>query len=450
MSSISPFNTDLTATPSTGTTHHWKAIGLAAAVVVVVIVVIVLVLVLLPSSSSSSTSLSGTAGAYSPTGWNSAFKTALSQSGTRLVQIGWCGDSISAGSFASNQMPNTHGKGFVQQLQNTLQTQYGDGGSGFVSPSASYATVHNNIYPNGTLPVTWNPSSSTWGVSHFGGGPNGTWYGGPDSVSDSMTFYVRGTKIVIYYMVGNETGLGTAQAVVDAGTPHVFSLVGSTKYKFTEYVINNQTAGDHMVTISIASGTDFYICGVGAFNATGVVINNFSSPGIALQTVASSQGTSDDDPFSCSGGGVVSTLVSDLNVLALGANDTAEDGPSYLAYVQHAAQVWMTTARQSSTLFLNTVAAGNWTLTQYQNNISHRAGTRAVAQSFGAAHIDLNPLLAHNSYNYLLGLGFWANGDVGGYPSVPGVSGTTTPNQLHPSDTGHTMMANAVYPLLIV
>lgn len=394
------------------------------------------------------------AGITTPSGWNTALLSKLSTANSTRVNITVFGDSIAAGSYASNQIPSQNGTCWTAKLQSQLQALYGDGGSGFVQVAQSPLFTNNSIYSSGQVPVNVVGSSWAYSTNAFAC-PSGGFLGST-TIGETMTVYARGSSVSIFaFRDSNPAALFSAMFVtIDGGTSTLIPLTSgpTASVNCAEYVFSGLSAGDHSVVIqnhvdpANMSNNNINIIGVAGYNPTGVVVHNCSIPGYSLSGLISAGSSVYNGVFAQTGGLTFPTLQADLLILALGANDNGVAAATTLTnfiteITAYRNQLGLNYSNQSiMVLQENYGLFDNANLTQFREN------TSSLANSYNYANVDLNVLIGQNSYQYsLFNLGFWSGGSNGGStaPTSTGASGTTLANSngIHPSNTGHALIA---------
>ena len=369
-----------------------------------------------------------------PVGWGVRFWSALSQCSTRLVRVAVLGDSVSSGDCASSQYPNALGRGYVQLLAERFRGLCPDGGSGLQSPSSNAAFAGNTGYTDEQLPV----HSVGFVDVNYALGTMGAAYFRALQANASLDFYMRGTQLTIFYLIGPAFGSFTVRidgllvARVFATSP---ALV-QTKAVFSV------PAGEHRLLIITQSSAEVSISGVSGEYAKGVVVDNISVPGISLAQMMNAN-TSVGSPFASADGGLFQTA--DMVLVMLGLNDASE---GYSADVMKAAFNSTVTTYQAAGIsdVILVLANGNGDTFE-----SYRSMLSSLAAELGVAFIDLNLVRSFN-YTTLCESGFYGltNGPGQSACTHPGMASTNVSNcnSVHPSDVGHYNMARVLFPWL--
>lgn len=404
--------------------------------------------------SGNIVSSQSTLGINLPIGWNANYKAKLSQSSTSLVKIGLMGDSISAGSYCSNQLPNRLGTGLCNKLQSSLQNVYGDGGSGFVHVAQSPSFAGNNLYSSSVLPV--NITNITYS---FNASIGSTFAGSSTLNANAIFSAIRGTSVSVFLFVGPSNSTVVNVTIADGSTiisnknyntlnAAVGPFGGSTY--MTEYIVTGLTTNEHTVTITNTASGIMNVVGVSGYNSTGIVINNFSVPG---QSLTNCQTLNNANPtvgniYDYSGGNYFNSLNSDLIIFSLLANDASTDPVTWKTNFSTLVKRYrLNTSQDFLVLVQNT---GTYDSTN--NLASDRMMMNSSVPVFGCGYIDINTILGKNNYQYAISQGFWSLGTASFGPVAPmGSSGTTVNNSntIHPSDVGHAAIANVILPYLL-
>ena len=319
---------------------------------------------------------------------------------------------------------------------------YGDGGSGFVSPTANRQFGSNDAYDNSALPVLLDGfelhaySKASTNAHYFEG-----------QAGASMEGYVRGTAAsVVYYVGPAAAGYGTFNVSIDGEWLANIDTAWQSdeqQQRTTSFAV---PAGQHRLLLRVMSGTAV-IVGAAGRNGAGVVVDNMSVPGLGL--VRLSNALSSGNPFVNADGG--SPATADLLVVMLGLNDASwRHSPADFVAAMRAAIGTYQRAGVADIL----VAAANGGSAQYDNENyrAFRAALPALAAELHVALVDLNNI-ATPSYGELAAAGFWsrvptrARIECASPPGLPS-SGLDDANAVHPSDVGHWNIAHALWPFV--
>lgn len=372
-------------------------------------------------------------GIYVPAGWGSFWKPKLAAAGSGLAKIAVMGDSVSRGYYASDLTL----KGYIGLLRTSLQTTFGDGGSGFRSVGDS--TIHANVAAYTSQYVTL---TGTWGNSTVGDGPG---MSGIQSSTDgsTATAVVRGTKVGIWFLA--QTGAGTFTVSIDGGSAVTVNTntlaAGADKYEVT-----GLSAGNHTVVVTKTGTTRADLHGFYGENSTGVLINNFSKHGQTSGAATATAGFSNPGYY---GGGP--GYPADLAIWAMGVNDAnagATTPDTYLANFRKYVDQVREGGTTGGTAYTGTGAVDLLVVLPHfgkfdasQRGDAYAARLRAACEHYGAAFVDMNPIF-RNSWAYFNSLNGW--GVVNG-STTAGASGI---DSVHPSDAGHLLYKNVLLPIL--
>lgn len=396
-------------------------------------------------------------GLHATKDWNASFKSKLQASSTTLVKIGLFGDSVSAGSYCSDLTMTPSGTSFPALLMNYLQSIYGDGGSGFIHASQTNnvnIASYNVQYNDSKVPLKYtNPASTTlWAI-------NNTWptiggnYTYNNVIGDKITCdYLRGENISVFYICSSGFGSVSVKLYEDGEllstntintNNSVANTAGSTTYTKEFKLTGLNKTKIHTVVIELLDVLTFTFAGISAYNNTGVVINNFSYPGLALTTIniRNTASPTIGNSFDYSGGPSFTTLQSDLQILSLLLNDFGVSNDTYYINLVNAVLEYKSSNVNQDMLILNHIygnGAGILPNTNY-----HRSSTMRVADAFECAVLDMNISLGFNR-SVLAANGYFA-GIPSAYPDsthLPGVNSTNdaNANAVHPGNYGHSLI----------
>ena len=399
-------------------------------------------------------------GVYVPQDWGQiAWKPKLAAAGRGQGKATVAFVTDSTGRYWSSDPIN---KGWVGLLRSALQSQYGDGGSGFIGAAdlariaaqapASYTTSGllvdvsgSTFLLNGGFTYAANlQGTSGAGTTEgpgFGTCSNQASQGGAAAVG-AFTFPVRGSSISAYYATG--LSAGTAAWTIDgvAQTPLNLGLAAG----INRITVNVASTGTHTVVITgnATANNVIYLMGVGGENATGVVVNHFARNGITTAGINSAPGfiwgtTNNADwnggvNYPCDllvlGGGLINdafygvsgdTSMTNIRKFIHRIRNSRSDGGPDIAIIAPSAGSWE--AAGGSNLF-------------YSDAMLR---LRGLAESYGALFIDLWSVF-RNSYSYGTALSLWSDGTQSGLPGS---------DQVHPGDAGHALYANVISPYLL-
>lgn len=374
------------------------------------------------------------AGLYVPAGWGTFYKAKRNAAGSGQCVIAAKGDSVTQGLWSSS----LRNKSWVGLCAAALQTQYGDGGSGFFigQRSTLNATMTTAGYATQTELVAF--SGASWAVfNNLGGaGDGGIRCAASPATTHTLTFQVRGNTVQVFHLTGSGNGSfswtvdGVSQGTVSTNAATGASVVSATGFG----------GGVHTVVLTVAIGqAAVYINGVRGTNATGVIVDNYSISG---ETSAAAAVSNFGSAPAWTGG---ANNPCDLLIYSEGLNDAF-------------GSVAVDTFVSNVTTFLRTVRDGTGTapkngatdiLIVVQHVGKHDTSVPTfypqyvsrlytLAQTYGAAVVNMwaqyqTSYAAANAVNY------WGSGTS---------SGAAGADNVHPSDAGHQLIADAVLPIL--
>ncbi|MFJ8146986.1 GDSL-type esterase/lipase family protein [Streptomyces sp. NPDC096048] len=379
-----------------------------------------------------------TLGVYVPDAWGEYWRTkrAAAAAGTGLARVIAVGGSSTAGWHASDLI-NTS---WVGRLKNALQSQYGDGGSGFFPVSRS-ATI---ISATAAIPA-WQAAgclveqAGTWRAGSSLPGP-GITYVYTETADSTITFRVTGETVRIYTVAGPPPA-GTRAAwayTIDGGAPVTVQDAGGAEASIQVTTVSGLSAAEHTVTLAWAgtvTDTDqfFSVCGVEGERATGVVVDNLARPGAASNRYAAQSAT----VGAIWNGGA--NFHGDLAIYSAAPNDAAATPPVTGAQWETNLVSWLRAVREANydtDVMIVIPHIGRYESAPIYHEYSARA--RTIAEAYGAALVN-TWTLGKNSWDYWNSLGYWGTQTNPGGPGTDGV---------HPSDAGHAYIADQVLPLL--
>lgn len=376
-------------------------------------------------------------GIYVPPNWGQFWKPKRNAAGSAQAKIAVIGSSTAQGLYASNLITTS----WAARLMTSLQTTYGDGGSGFFSTARSATFLGASASTTAWQGTAGNlvTQVGTWGAGNPWG-PAAT-YLFSSTNGDNLTFTIRGTSARVYTISGGGRANWTYQ--VDAGSIISVSDSGTPGATIQVTTISGLSAGTHTLklTHNDTGGKFFSVAGVTGENASGVILNNHGIAGAGSATFAYNvTGT----PVANWAGGP--DYPADLVILNLGAND-ALNGLSgdawmantrqYISAVKDGISGGAVNALGNTDFLLVFQHIGNYDNTHYRYQ-DYIARGRMLAESMGAACVNFWSL-GRNSWNYWNTLGYWGNA------SSVGSAGSDT---IHLSDAGHQYMANTILPIL--
>ncbi|MFJ8041219.1 GDSL-type esterase/lipase family protein [Kitasatospora sp. NPDC096147] len=378
-------------------------------------------------------------GVYVPPGWGQTWRTkrAAAKTGTGKAVVAAVGSSTFQGLYASAP----HTKGVVGLIASGLQSEFGDGGSGYRSSAWNATTLADESVPalsqwtdNGTL---IGKTGSSWIEGSNANGP-GAHYLYSTIPGESLTFTVRGTEVRIYTL-GKDGSRPAWTYQIDQAAPVTVTDTASTGLAPIVTKVTGLAAGTHTVTIkhSGTNGQYLSVNGVTGENASGVVVNNYGRGGATSATFAA------PGRLGWNGG---ADYPADLLLYCVGGND-ASKGVSVDTWSANLRSVL--TAVRDGTSATGLPATGDTDVMIVMQHIGKFDNThlryqdycargRAIAEAFGAAFVN-SWAIGRNSWNYAQQLGYWGNAyDPSGSGADP----------VHMSDAGHAAMAATILPIL--
>ena len=383
-----------------------------------------------PYAPKTSTAIE-TRGLYVRPGWGSFWRTARDAASTGgKASIAVVGGSSLVGFYASNLVT----KNWPALLGASLQTTYGDGGSGYLSSLFSA----NGIAGQDPAAITaWTTAgnlvaqSGTWTTGGYQAGP-GWGYVYASTNGAYLTFTIRGTTASIYTL-GADGSRPTWTYSIDGGSETTVTDSATTGLAVLKRTITGLSAGSHTVRVKHTGSAGQYlsVLGVAGENTGGVVLNNFGrKSGTAdIYTQALRTGWNGGPSYPAD---LVIYTVSPEDVLNGTSADTwASTVRRHLANIRDGGSTQGTNDIVIVLPHIGTADVGYL----YQDYVDR---AHSLAQAFEAALVNLWAL-GRNSWNYWNGLGYWGN------PASPGTGGT---DAAHLSDAGHTYVAGVLNTLL--
>ncbi|MEU5284114.1 SGNH/GDSL hydrolase family protein [Streptomyces sp. NPDC020755] len=367
-------------------------------------------------------------GVYVPPGWGTVWKAQRAASG--LARIVVAGDSLSQGYFASD-LTNSSWVGLVRQA---LQTQYGDGGSGFYSTSRSSAVMSASA---GAL-AAWEANNSiatltgTWTLGALNFGPGITFI--QAAAAATATFQVSGSIVKIFNISGAAPRAGFTYTIDGGAAVPVPVTIGPTGVQVT--TVTGLTEGEHTVTIGWDGAVSeiLYLVGVAGENTAGVVVDNLARAGSRSSHWAN--GNILNSPYNGGTG-----YPADLVICSLGLNDAANavTGADWSANMGTYLRAVRAAHDGETDILLLLHHIGDYGSTAGAAAYhTYAAQFQSLAAAYGAATVNLWAQ-GRNSWDYWNGLGYWGDG------TTPGPAGT---DLVHASDAGHAYIASQVLPIL--
>lgn len=376
-------------------------------------------------------------GIYVPPGWGRfwAAKRDAAVAGTGLARIVTVGGSATQGMYASN--PRT--KSWPGVMAATLQSLYGDGGSGLQQTSLSSTVLAAG---DAAALAAWTTAGAvvaqtgTWtqGGSKYGPGGN---YIYSDTTGNTLTFKARGTLVRIYTVVGSGTRPAMLYSIDGGSDVSVAQPSGTAAIQVTS--ITGLSDIEHTVVVKVgtaSAGQYLSVCGVSGEKASGVVVHNCALAGATSATFGLNATTALNATYN---GGV--DFPGDLVIYTAGPNDAAANtaADTWAANVAK----WLKAVRDTGSavgdtdVILAIPHLGNHDVTNFKYQ-DYALRARGLADTYGCAFVNWWAL-GRNSWPYWNSLGYW------GTNAGTGVAGT---DSVHMSDAGFAFMAGAVLPLL--
>ena len=370
-----------------------------------------------------------------PPGWGEQWYSARAQAGNRLVRIGILSASIAVGEIASNWRT----KGWPALLAAGLQSRYGDGGSGWISPawSTMWATA-----PGGgqvTRTGNWTRVENEGGITKDSIRPTAVGNGA------TMTFPFRGTTLDIFCKTN--PSYGRVDYRIDGGSAVQIPLNEAVSIKKT--TVTGLAPGEHTVQLIAAAG-DSRIFGVRGRNPTGMIVDNISTSGQKLVHQADpTTGITDPEATSTTksvAGATLDTLGPfDVIIIGLGPNDAIfDEGVNLQDSLWNALDVihnravknGPTTARPPD-LIASIEHIGNAdtlpVFALFKRDWTQIASVlRDWSEAVGAALVD-HWAQGRRSWGYWQNKGYWGSGNA---------------DPVHPNDAGHAAYADPYLSLL--
>lgn len=342
--------------------------------------------------------------------------------------IGVVGDSITQ-KFNAGSIANS----YAGRLRSALQTNYGNGGTGFfgVAESPLVPSTLGSSYPVADRAVTtgtWNMSTSS---AFSFGGPGFTMIASTVVGSTIEWTQVSGTKIDAYILGLVAASGGTYKVSIDGvdtgGTFTTYSKGADAPYR--QAVTSTASTGLHTIKVTLLSG-GLNLFGISGENASGVVLNRWGRSGMKHSDTVLGQNYG----ANWNGG---SSYPVDLIILALGVNDISGNDAS-ASGVGDSARKMLETIRNSvdCDILMLSHHVGNFdTNFSYHDAVSRY---RELAIAYDAAHVNMWARYDNTHRNANL-VNYWGN------TATIGITGT---DDVHPSDTGHQLIFNELNPIV--
>ncbi|MEU0354981.1 hypothetical protein [Streptomyces cyaneofuscatus] len=382
-------------------------------------------------AAASSTAVE-TRGLYVRPAWGEFWRSARTSAGTGgRASVAVVGGSSAVGFYSSNLVT----KNWPALLAGSLQSAYGDGGSGFLSPMFSATGIAGQdaaaitAWTNAGNLVT---QTGTWTAGGYTVGP-GWGYVYASTNGAYLQFSVRGTSVNIYTL-GADGSRPSWTYSIDGGSETTVTDSANTGLTTLKRTITGLSAGTHTVRVKHTGTTGQYlsVCGVAGENGSGVTLNNFGRKNAqAADYITAGRSGWSGGPSYPADVLVYSVSAEDVTN-GLSPDDWAAQVRRHLANVRDGGSL---TGASDIVIVLPHIGNGDVLSWRYQDFVD-RAHSLAVA--YDAALVNLWSL-GRNSWNYWNSLGYWAN------PASPGTAGT---DAHHMSDAGHAYVASVISALL--
>ncbi|WP_340376609.1 hypothetical protein U5640_16825 [Streptomyces sp. SS7] len=351
--------------------------------------------------------------------------------GTGKATVAVVGGSSAAGFYASNLFT----KSWPGVLATSLQSVFGDGGTGFYSALISTQGIGGT---DSAAITQWTASgglitqTGTWSIGGNQAGP-GWGYLYSNTNGNTLTFTVRGTTATVYTLGSDGTHSPWSYSI-DGGTAVAVTDTGTTGLAVLTKTITGLSSGTHTVKLTHTGTSSQYlaVCGVSGENSTGVVVNNFgkrnasASHYVTPLKIGWSGGP--NYPADC----VVYMVSPDDIMNGVSADTWASNVRQHLSYIRDGSTA---VGNTDLVIVLPHIGASDFSNNRYQDFVNRAHG---LAVAFEAALIDLWGI-GRNSWNYWNSLGYWAN------TASPGAAGT---DAYFMSDAGHSYSAGVINSLL--
>lgn len=379
-------------------------------------------------NAASISTLAGAPGIHIPQGWGQFWRPKRNAAATAAARVLTIGDSVTQGYFASNARTTS----WVGRIRASLQTTYGNGGTGMI-PSSNCGVIASSL--GAPIIAAWEANNSlftTTGPWLTGGsfiGP-GVSYIGVTSAA-TATYKVTGTTIRMHPLGRSSTSAGWTYSI-DGGAP--VSVAGALVFAIQTTEVTGLSNTEHTVVISWNGGVGdtLWFCGVEGINATGVQVHNLGRTGT---TAGNWTDATAGNPL-WNGG---SSFPGDLAIIALGINDAAASVTSdtWLSNMNIIIQRIKAANNGATDIILLNQHVGTGAGGTFYGNYSTQL--LGLADTYGAALVNMWEI-GNNSWDYWNSLGYWGSGTPGGGAGTSAV---------HPSDAGHQFIANTITPLIM-
>jgi lysophospholipase L1-like esterase len=367
-----------------------------------------------------------------PPAWGEQWRKARLLGGSRLVRVLIASASIGAGQLASNQGT----KSWYALLRAALQSRYGDGGSGFMSPDwRAAATPSSGVASSGAWTDVQSPGPPATSEGGIGG------YAVRPTVSGNaatLTFTFRGTTLDIF--TKTDPTYGRVDYQIDGGSVVQIALNSAASIKTT--TITGLSTATHTVILTAAAGTS-RIFGIRGRNATGVIVDNVSSGGRSIQDMARATTSITDHNAAMDTLAAIGPV--DLAIIGLGPNDVIFDESTTIQD-----SLW-----NGLEELHNYIVKGGLSLASPPSVITmlEHIGTADTIPAFAFLKrdwIQLSSVVRDFSDATSTALiDYWAMGRHSwDYWAAKSYWGSSNTDQVHPSDAGHQAYAAPLIALL--
>lgn len=368
-------------------------------------------------------------GIFVPPQWGLSWKPKLASAGASQATIAVVGDSISEGYCASNFQTTS----YVALLKSTLQTAYGDGGSG-------YRGSQNSLYYDSYgAAQTGLSTTGTWTAAKSSGGPSNCAIYTNTNGATATFANVQGTTVTFYY--GKGSTAGTCEVRIDGVLVDTINANNATN-DVGVGTYTGQIAGNKSVQITNTSADFTLVFGVSGTNASGVVVNNYSVAGQTSGGFLNISGSPYGSQIDWSGG---SSYPCDLLIYALAVNDAngqplaAASAEAYLtnvlSVVNRVRDYVAYTGTGNTDILFFMPHIGRWQSTGPQY-YAMMGKLESVLRSMNVAYVNMSTMY-HNSYTDAYNNNVWSAGTTN-------VTGATGSDPIHPGNTGHSLYADAL------
>lgn len=420
--------------------------------------------------------------------WGRNWALAKDAASSRIVTVDFWGDSITDGVGATDWAT----QGYVALTAAAMQARYGDGGSGYLplNRSTKTGTWTNAMGPLGAQATATAAASATWtirgttaAIFHLNAGVTGSWRYQVDGGSfttvttpvglglDPATVFITGLSdashtLRVEWVSGTVSICGVEARRAMGIIPRRFCISGRTATEFSSCPVGQRSISWTNASATITTGASdpgFTAQDIGLYLAnldfttglpTDARITAVASATSATISAAATAGSSGNKPVSlhlnppsiedkqrdamssrtANGFGQAGLGVGDIAVIALSVNDMAGSGsfPTTARLEDGISAILDAYADQNSqgdaVLIINPPGTHPDRTRAYP---AMAGAIQAVAAGYGAAVVDMWALIRHSTTYAEATWDYFAD-------------------TIHPSDTGHAMIAQALTDLLTV